>query len=135
MSITFLSSPYSSKNEEEKQKRIKHLLIVADIIFHHTKDNIISPILHNISVKRLIDKEFDFWSSYCYSILDKCENMYVFMDDGWEKSTGVKGEITYAERHNIPIKYLKLEIEEDNYVLYLVEDMHIFTKIGDLKIG
>ena len=46
------------------------------------------------------------WKSYSEALILKCAKVRVIMVHGWDKSTGVKGEIEFAEAHGIPVEYV-----------------------------
>lgn len=58
---------------------------------------------------------WDFWANYCLSYIEQTEVLYVLMVAGWEKSTGVRGEIEHAQSLNIPVVYLQPSFIEGNY--------------------
>jgi hypothetical protein len=102
---------YSAKKQEENY--INACIACARIMM---KGHLVySPIAH-WHVIDLLTKEFqigeigyeDYLAADC-EMIDKCDELWVLMLDGWEKSNGVKYEIGYAEMKNKPIKYYILE--------------------------
>ena len=52
--------------------------------------------------------DWEFWKNFCESFLYKSDELWVYMIDGWDQSTGVKGEIDLAKNLNIPIRYIEV---------------------------
>jgi len=47
-----------------------------------------------------------------FAWIDCCDELWVFMQDGWRDSYGVKKEIEYAKIKEMPIRY----VTENNYM-------------------
>jgi precorrin-6x reductase len=48
--------------------------------------------------------DWEYWENYSVQLLKRCDAVFVITDiQGWEKSTGVQGEITAAKELGIPV--------------------------------
>ena len=105
--MIYLASPYTSQDNsvvEERHSWAEHvtakLMIKGFVVF--------SPIVHNhkLSQNYKLPKDYEFWEKYCLEMLSLASELYVLMLDGWEESKGVKAEIAFAKKQNIPITYM-----------------------------
>lgn len=109
--LIFVSSPYSHPDdnvrEENYQKVSKYtakLISEGHAVF--------SPILygHNaLNFSPDMPTDWPFWESFCLTFLNKCDEMIVYMMEGWDKSRGVAEEIAYANNLGIKITYVEYE--------------------------
>lgn len=67
-----------------------------------------SPIVHchELAVNHDLPKDFAFWQTYNEAILRRALALAVLQLDGWENSKGVRGEIEFAQKYNIPVSYV-----------------------------
>ncbi len=56
----------------------------------------------------LLDTGFDQWAQDDFTFISKCDEVWVMLSDGWDTSYGVREEIKFAHKHNIPVKYLDI---------------------------
>ena len=54
----------------------------------------------------------EFWYRYDMALLARCDAMYVCEDALTAKSTGVRDEIAFAVRHDIPVFYTVVEAKD-----------------------
>lgn len=87
------------------KKVIENWKLIAD----YYDITLFSPIMHNhqASIFCDINGNWDFWKTFCINMLDKCDEMYVFMIDGWESSVGVWAEIEYALNNNKKLYFIE----------------------------
>jgi len=81
--------------------------------------NVFSPITHSHPLPKYIPARLDthtMWLGLDFAWIDCCDELWVFMQDGWRDSYGVKKEIEYAKTKEMPIRY----VTENNY-MYLNE--------------
>ncbi len=69
---------------------------------------VFSPISHTHPIALVGDLSvgWDFWKDFDYAFIDWCDEVYVFMQKGWEYSVGVHAEKLIALELKKPIKYL-----------------------------
>lgn len=118
--LIYLASPYSANEvpldrtpnsirEERFQQACKQ---AADLMLQGHA--VFSPIAHSHSVEihglpapKLGKEGYDFWLKQDFSILINCDEMWVLMLDGWKESKGIKAELAFCKRYEIPVKYIK----------------------------
>lgn len=66
-----------------------------------------SPIVHWHVPALYYDlpKDFGYWEAYNLHMLSFCNRLDVLQLVGWKESIGVKAEIAFAQKHDIPIVY------------------------------
>lgn len=106
--IIYLATPYTHKDKDVVERRYNQTANkCAELI---SEGNVvISPIFygHNLLKYREMPSDWEFWKNFCESFLYKSDELWVYMIDGWEQSTGIKGEIELAQKINIPIRYIE----------------------------
>jgi hypothetical protein len=106
--IIYFASPYSDKNQDVVNQRVELTnKTVAKLVAEGNV--VISPIVYGHTLLKYHDmpSDWEFWKNFCQSFLLKCEEMIVFKIDGWDKSSGVNGEIEIAQKMGIKITYLE----------------------------
>jgi hypothetical protein len=107
--IIYLASPYSHADKTIQEENFRKISKVA-ADFTSKGFIVISPITYGhtlVTFKPEMPTTWEFWENFCLSILAKCDKMIVVKMEGWDLSRGVKGEIDYATKHNIPIDYIE----------------------------
>ena len=105
----YLASPYSDPDSFVMDNRWNVACKVAAKLIE-LGFFVISPLGHSKSIQKHLDKEFithDIWIGIDYKLLSVCDMMFVIMEDGTLKSTGVALEIEYCKNNNIPIIGIK----------------------------
>lgn len=101
----YLACPYSHRKKqimadrfELANKKTAELMKQGHIVF--------SPISHShsIAVQEKLPLDFEFWKKMDTSFIEWCDAVYVLKIDGWEKSKGVKKEISIAMKLNKKIE-------------------------------
>jgi len=106
--IIYLASPYSHPDKDVRELRF--IQITEYAAEQVSKGNIVfSPITygHVLSEYKDMPTDFSFWSEFCLTFLNKCEEMHVLKLEGWDKSIGISYEESYCRDNNIPIKYIE----------------------------
>lgn len=120
--LIYLASPYSSDNGTTINRRVTatqqataKLIEQGNLIF--------SPIVHSHPIADLVSfspintaKAMSGWTAYDEAIIDKCDEVWVLMLDGWDKSRGVSHEIAYAFANKKPMRsvsFPELVVSED----------------------
>lgn len=77
------------------------------------------PIAHSHSIEEVgMGGEImdgDWWLHQDFAVLDKCDELWVYMMPGWEVSYGVGKEIERAKRLGIIIEYLYFDDKDRAY--------------------
>lgn len=106
--IIYFATPYSHSDKSVIEDRY---LKTANKVAELTAQGMVvmSPIFygHNLLNYKEMPGDWQFWKNFCESFLYKCDELWVYMIDGWDKSTGVLAEIELAKELNLPIKYIE----------------------------
>jgi len=112
--MIYIASPYSDPDHIVMEDRAHMVSIFA---VHCAKQGhvIYCPISswHHLAVKHGMPKSFVFWQKLDIGILRHCDELWVLKLDGWEKSRGVREEITAAVNLDIKIRYFYWENYKD----------------------
>lgn len=122
--LCYIASPYSAKGKMSKKEKLKLEQARDDVVstvgaklqlkFKKTHA-FICPITQSAKLKLYEPKlgtKFSFWSSIDCRFIAACDEVWVIMMNGWEKSIGVKKEIEHAIKLHIPVVYIKVSIEK-----------------------
>lgn len=108
--MIYLASPYSHADELVREGRYREACKHAAMLMSDG-EIVFSPIAHShpIAIYLPSDKvcDFDFWMEQDLPILAACDDLYVLMLAGWEKSRGVAREIEFARQSAIPTTYIE----------------------------
>lgn len=120
--MIFISSPYSDLQKSVIKKRVDMITYYAGYLLNQGIVSI-SPIIVGEQIMKHFNfpSDFNFWDKVCFSYLEKSSEMHVLTLYGWRGSKGVNGEIEYAEKNGIPIKYIDV-IDHENGVYDFVEN-------------
>ena len=103
----FVSSPYTHADPAITEQRVRDVTA-----FVHNRllagEMAISPIVygHSIVVLHELPGTYEFWESFCLSLLHPADKMYVLCLPGWDVSTGMKGELEFALEMQMEIEYV-----------------------------
>ena len=109
-----VSGPYSSTDKEVKKARTK---VIADVcvkimtqgIFWYSEKKLIgaSPLLSGLAIleksEMVLPDSYEFWNDFCRSFIRGAEALFVVDIEGWETSSGVRGEIKVARECSVPV--------------------------------
>lgn len=106
--ITYVASPYNHPDPAVVESNYQ---AVAKYVARETAKGrvLISPIVygHNLLPHEDMPTDWAFWTSFCLSILERCDDMEVLELDGWDRSSGVAAEIEYAESKSMEVIMIK----------------------------
>lgn len=104
--MIYLASPYSHPDKDVQNARYEQAL-TAVAYFAQSGLTIYSPIVHwhQVAASHDLPTQFEFWADQNKSMLQKANQLIVLNIEGWESSKGVKQEMTWAEKLNIPISF------------------------------
>jgi hypothetical protein len=110
--LIYIASPYNHTDDDvrwvnwRKVSRYSAKLIASGEV-------VISPIAYGHPLLDFAEMPYDwpFWSNFCLTFLDRCDEMHVLKMEGWDKSRGVAEEIEFAKEVGIPIKYIEINLE------------------------
>lgn len=109
--LIYLASLYSINStpeiRQERYERVQELtalmLLNGYIVF--------SPITYNhpIAIKFNLPPGWEFWEPIDTCYINKCDEMLILKDDGWNKSVGITAEIEIAKKINKKIRFVYYE--------------------------
>ena len=105
MKLIYIAHPFRGKQENVRlvEEVIKKLLAVFPDNY-----SFYSPLHATGFFYNLIDYEKGM--EHCFEVLRRCDELWLC--EGWENSRGCRMEKEYAEKHNIPISYVKERIHK-----------------------
>ena len=105
--LVYLAAPYTHPDPFVKEARFHQInrtaaKLMAQGLF------VFSPISHThpIACAGDLPGDWAYWSAYDRAILECCARMIVLRLDGWDKSSGIKGELAIAAELNLPVEYM-----------------------------
>jgi hypothetical protein len=108
-SMVYVASPYNHPDPKKVESNYEK---VAKYVAGETARGrvLVSPIVygHNLLPHEDMPTDWEFWTSFCLSILDRCDSVEVVRMEGWDKSAGVAAEIDFAKQKGLTIQYVDL---------------------------
>ena len=108
-----LSKPdYSEEDKKLKEERFWQINRVAAKLYKNGF-TVISPITetHLLHSECNLPGTFEFWMPHNYNLILRSDMVFVLMLEGWKDSTGINGEVAFAEQKNIPVIYIDEELK------------------------
>lgn len=116
MSFIYLASPYTPRHGESVEERVRAAAIATCRLMEETGHPVFSPIVHSHALcEYLPDRlrfDHDFWMEQDLPILSRASRLCVLRIPGWTYSAGVRKEILFAQRQNIPVQLLPVGFHE-----------------------
>ena len=105
--LIYLAAPYSHPDEKVRLQRFDAINKAAGNLIKSGRF-VFSPISHSHPIAMVSDLPtgFDYWGDYDRRMVGHCDELFVLMLDGWEKSIGVQVEIQIAKCFGKPISYI-----------------------------
>ncbi len=115
----FVSSPYSTPDAELKALRYKTSCISCGAIMR-MGGYPLSPVVHGVPIVNVmtVPDDYEYWKEYCLALVSKCDFMIILMVEGWEESSGVKGEMEAARKLDIPVYFFQPDIENKTLTFF-----------------
>lgn len=108
LDIIYFATPYSHADADVVKLRFTQTAMkVAELV---AKGHVvISPVTygHILLDYHNMPSDWEFWKNFCQSFLYRCSKLIVYKLEGWDKSSGVAGEIELAKELGIEIEYLE----------------------------
>jgi len=104
--MIYLASPYTHESKHVEFQRFREMCYVTGKL-QASGHHVFSPIVHSHPVVGAVQlpTTFEWWMSYNKAWIDVCQELWVVMLDGWDKSKGVGAEILYCGERGIPVRY------------------------------
>lgn len=102
--MIYIASPYSDPDPKVRARRFDAAVRHAGAVMRGGAVAF-SPIVHGhpISERVGLPRTWEFWEKQCVEMLRYADSLHVLKIPGWDKSKGVRAEITLAKALNIPI--------------------------------
>jgi hypothetical protein len=112
--FTMTRPDYSEQDKEIRQKRFEAVNDVAGKLIK-AGFAVISSISQNhpIAIQGDFEGTFDEWTDMDSNLISRCDMVFVFCQDGWERSEGIKKEAEFALSNKIPV----VRIDKDLKIL------------------
>ena len=105
----YLAVPYTHKSirvqqyrKDEVTRLYAHLLTLG---YH-----VISPITMGEAAEKYLPKrmatDLDFWQFHNHALMDSCKDIWVLQLPEWEESNGIEDELSYAQSHGMPCRFI-----------------------------
>lgn len=106
--MCYLAAPYTSADPAITEDRINQFCKVAAKL-KQAGFVVISPLLNHLVLERgeKLPSDWAYWKSYSETVLARCDYLLILRLEGWDKSTGIAGEIDFAISNKIPVVYIK----------------------------
>lgn len=108
--MIYLASPYTHPDLKVVEERFKAVCAVSSEIMRRNIE-LFSPIAHThpIAMAGGLPTDWDFWKRFDEWFIQRCDQLWVLMLDGWRNSKGVAAEIEIASAYRKPVRYLTEE--------------------------
>ena len=102
--MIYLASPYTSPSDAVQDCRFASACAAAARLMQEGHI-IFSPIVHGHSVAQHGDlpAEWAFWRPWCIAMLDKADELWVLLLEGWRESVGILAEVEHAYAHGMAV--------------------------------
>ena len=119
----YLATAYSYKTAPGSTRNLKWFALVMQWLRYRrvTKAtakllmkgyNVFSPITHSHPIPKYIPARLDthsMWLGLDFDWIDCCDEVWVYMQPGWDESHGVQQEILYAMETGKPVRYVDMD--------------------------
>lgn len=103
--MIYLASPYSTGEGGNMEDRYRAARIATEVMLLEGLV-VFSPIVYGRRMEKSIGTNYHVWKKLNDNMIRKADMVFVLMLEGWEKSAGVKHEISLASRLGKPIQYI-----------------------------
>ena len=111
--FTYLAAPYTDKDPTVVDARVEAVMRADAWLTKYQHKLIVTPLSKHFILKyEKISNTWGYWEKYGKGLLDLSKELIVLRLPGWENSTGVADEMSYASQIDIPIVYLDLWMME-----------------------
>ena len=104
--MIYLASPYSDPNPVVERQRFEAVCHAAAILMAEGH-RIFSPIAHThpIAMAGDLPRGWEYWRKYDEEMLAACDELWILMLPGWDKSAGIAGELEIVAQSKL-VKYI-----------------------------
>lgn len=103
----YIATPYSHPDQSIRQARYEAVTDYAAMLFN-LGCNPFSPITHShpMAERNKLKGDWEAWKEVDRQHIEWADEVYVFCQDGWENSKGVRAEIEIARTLGKPINFV-----------------------------
>lgn len=108
MSLIFIAMPTKGSVISD-QIRSNVLQDIALLHVAYPQHTFIAPMIQDYQLLPYlpsISATWEDWGKHCRCLIEKSDEVWVMMLEGWKESTGVTAEVEYATSLGIDVKYL-----------------------------
>lgn len=111
MKLIYLATPYSDPDHAVRESRFIEATRIAALLMSNGV-YLFCPIAHThpIAMAGNLPPGWDYWQAYDRAMLFACNELWVVKMPGWDKSTGIAGEIRIATE--LGLKTVFMEVPE-----------------------
>jgi hypothetical protein len=105
--MIYLASPFTHKDRHVEFLRFTQTLkAVYDLI--KTDKMVFSPVVHCYPMHAFLGAsgDYNYWMVWNWSMLRRCDKLWILCLNEWDTSKGIRGEIEYALINHIEISLL-----------------------------
>lgn len=106
--LIYLAGPYSHKDRSIMEDReLKHAQCA--VALKKQGLSIYAPIPETTALAKLAGltgTSWEDWREHDLNLLGRCDEIMVMLIPGWKESLGVRGEVKFALKNNIPITFV-----------------------------
>ena len=109
--MIYLASPYSDPLREVCIQRYNAAMdFIAFALrtgYRESYGPIYSPIVHyhEVAIRHDLPKDFAFWQSLNFKMIDASRFLFILRLSGWEESVGVQAEYAYAHSQGKQVQF------------------------------
>ncbi len=104
--MIYISAPYNHEDKQVIAQRIEAVYSKFAELMMQGEIPVTPLMAHAVIERHPVPSSSEFWEAYSITLLAKCRKIIVLKLDGWDISTGVAYEISYATKNNIEIEYV-----------------------------
>lgn len=109
--LIYLAGPFSHTEKAIMNEReIQHAKCA--IALKQQGLSIYAPITETTALEKLgglKETSWAYWREHDLNLLSRCDELWVMLLDGYKESLGVKGEVKFAVKNSIPIKFVAID--------------------------
>lgn len=110
MSLVFIAIPTNGTVRDGKLTE-EFLRFMANLYIEYPEHTFWAPMVQDYELLKFMDVEptWTEWGRHCRTMIERSDEVWVLMFDGWNTSVGVAGEMAHAEKHSVPVKFIVAE--------------------------
>jgi hypothetical protein len=106
--LHYLAGPFSTPDDELRHYR-KYAHARCAVALKRAGYAVYAPIAETTALAEyggITGTSWEDWREHDLNLLIRCDKILVMLIPGWKESLGVKGEVKFALKNNIPIEFV-----------------------------